>query len=159
MPVENVYTIGVYGSTENDFFDKLIKNRVDLFIDIRRRRAVRGSKYAFVNSKRLQERLQKLSITYQHIIELAPSNEIRELQKQKDKKDGILKSQREELSIDFVNEYKKNVLDLYDLSSILAKSNYKNIVLFCVEKSHLACHRSIVSAEISRTFNLKINHL
>jgi len=43
------YTIGVYNSTEKEFFDKLTKNNIDTFCDIRQRRGVRGSKYAFVN--------------------------------------------------------------------------------------------------------------
>ncbi len=43
------YTIGVYGSTGNEFFQKLIDNNIDTFCDIRQRRGVRGAKYAFVN--------------------------------------------------------------------------------------------------------------
>ena len=41
-----VYTIGVYGLTDNEFFQRLVDNKIELFIDIRQRRAVRGSKYA-----------------------------------------------------------------------------------------------------------------
>ncbi len=159
MPVEKVFTIGVYGSTENDFFSKLVNNKIDLFIDIRRRRAVRGSKYSFVNSKRLQQRLKELSIAYQHIIELAPTNSIREIQKQKDKSEGVIKSQRAELSTDFVNEYQKSVLDLFNLSGLLLNSDFKNIVLFCVEKEHLACHRSIVAKQINTDFGIIIQNL
>jgi len=39
-----VYTIGVYNSTEDLFFKKLIDNKIDTFIDVRQRRGVRGSK-------------------------------------------------------------------------------------------------------------------
>ena len=46
----NVFTIGVYGSTENSFFEKLAQSRIDLFCDIRQRRGVRGSQYKYVNS-------------------------------------------------------------------------------------------------------------
>jgi hypothetical protein len=42
------YTIGVYGSTEKDFFEKLIENRIDTFCDIRQRRGVRGRLNIFV---------------------------------------------------------------------------------------------------------------
>ena len=62
-----IYTIGVYNSTENVFFDKLTNNNVDLFLDIRQRRGVRGSQYKFVNSSYLQEKLAKLDIKYKHI--------------------------------------------------------------------------------------------
>ena len=50
----NVFTIGVYGSTENSFFEKLAQSRIDLFCDIRQRRGVRGSQYKYVNSNYLQ---------------------------------------------------------------------------------------------------------
>ena len=49
----NIFTIGVYGLTEDDFFQKLISSSIDTFCDIRRRRGVRGAKYAYVNSKKL----------------------------------------------------------------------------------------------------------
>jgi len=58
------FTIGVYNSTEKEFFEKLLKNKVDTFCDIRQRRGVRGAKYSFVNSNRLQERLSELDIKY-----------------------------------------------------------------------------------------------
>ena len=51
------FTIGVYNSTEKEFFEKLTQNNIDTFCDIRQRRGVRGSKYSFVNSNRLQQRL------------------------------------------------------------------------------------------------------
>jgi uncharacterized protein (DUF488 family) len=70
------YTVGVYGSTEYDFFKKLTDNNIDTFCDIRQRRGVRGSKYSFVNSNRLQQKLQDIDIKYAHIIELAPTKEI-----------------------------------------------------------------------------------
>jgi hypothetical protein len=84
MSLRNIYTIGVYGLTEDDFFQKLLVNQIDTFCDIRRRRAVRGAQYAFVNSKRLQDKLGKLSIKYVYEIGLAPTNEVRELQKKSD---------------------------------------------------------------------------
>ena len=65
------FSIGVYNSTEQEFFDKLTDNRIDTFCDIRQRRGVRGAKYAFVNSNRLQAKLNELDIRYGHIIDLA----------------------------------------------------------------------------------------
>ena len=50
-------TIGVYGSDEATFFEALQRAGVDTFCDIRWRRGVRGAKYAFANSARLQKRL------------------------------------------------------------------------------------------------------
>ncbi len=50
------FTIGVYNSSEKEFFDKLLENNIDTFCDIRQRRGVRGAKYSFVNSNRLQQK-------------------------------------------------------------------------------------------------------
>ncbi|MFN2179799.1 MAG: hypothetical protein ACK2UV_09955, partial [Candidatus Promineifilaceae bacterium] len=55
-----IVTIGVYGFDETTFFQALKDAGVDTFCDIRRRRGVRGSRYAFANSKRLQKRLAEL---------------------------------------------------------------------------------------------------
>ncbi len=49
-----IVTIGVYGFEEEEFFAALANARVDLFCDVRRRRGVRGARYAFANSQRLQ---------------------------------------------------------------------------------------------------------
>lgn len=75
-----IYTIGVYSSTGQDFFSKLVENKIDTFCDIRQRRGVRGSKYSFVNSNCLQIKLAELEIKYSHILELAPTTAIREKQ-------------------------------------------------------------------------------
>ena len=156
------FTIGVYGSTEDEFFNKLITNNIDTFIDVRRRRGVRGSKYSFVNSKRLQKKLDDLNIYYEHIIELSPTKEIRELQKNDDFRKGILKRERNFLSETFKNEFKKQILDNYDFEKFLKhleKIGSNNIIFFCVEKNHLACHRSLIAKILEEKYNYKIRHL
>ena len=79
-----IVTIGVYGFDETTFFQALREAGVDTFCDIRRRRGVRGTRYAFANSRRLQKRLSELGIQYRHLLELAPTAEIRERQKTAD---------------------------------------------------------------------------
>jgi len=155
------FTIGVYGSTEQEFFQKLIDNNIDTFCDIRQRRGVRGSKYAFVNSNKLQQRLNELNIKYTHIIDLAPTKEIRELQKDADAKEGILKRDRNKLGKVFTIAYKNLILNNFDFDAFLEKLNEagaSNIVLFCVEEKPAACHRSIVSDKIEK-LGYKIEHL
>lgn len=157
-----IFSIGVYGRTSDDFFNKLIDNRIDTFVDIRNRRAVRGSKYAFVNSKRLQNYLKSVGINYLHIIELAPTREIREIQKKADAELNVKKRERDNLSTNFVELYRKMVLDKFDVKSFiesLQNGQSKNVVLFCVEQNHQACHRSIVSEEIENKTGLKSLHL
>lgn len=156
------YTIGVYGSTEKDFFQKLVDNNVDTFCDIRQRRGVRGAKYAFVNSNRLQQRLNELDIKYGHILELAPTTEIRELQKEADAQKGELKRNRQELGQIFRIEYKNRILKNFDFDSFLEKLDEigaSKIVLFCVEEKPEACHRSIVTEKLNSQFNYNIVHL
>lgn len=155
------FTVGVYNSTEQEYFDKLTGYNIDTFCDIRQRRGVRGSKYAFVNSKRLQEKLAELEINYMHVLELAPTKEIRELQKSADVLKGTLKSKRAELGTIFVNAYRGEILAKFDLDeyvSTLEKAGAIRIVLFCVEEKPGACHRSIVTAKLSG-IGYKVTHL
>lgn len=156
------YTIGVYGSTEHEYFQKLIDNNIDTFCDIRQRRGVRGAKYAFVNSNRLQHRLNELDIKYGHILELAPTKEIRKLQKEADAQKGELKRNRQKLGQIFRIEYKNRILKNFDFDTFIEKLDEigaSKVVLFCVEEKPAACHRSIVSERLSSLYNYKIVHL
>lgn len=146
------YTIGVYNSTEEEYFEKLQANNIDTFCDIRQRRGVRGSKYAFVNSNRLQQRLRDLGINYGHVIGLAPTTEIRELQKIADSQMGEYKRNRDKLGSVFSRTYHERILKQFDFEYFLEQLNHLNaqrVVLFCVEEKHEACHRSLVAEELT----------
>jgi hypothetical protein len=80
-----IVTIGVYGFDEDSFFEALCKAKVDTFCDIRSRRGVRGSTYAFANSLRLQTRLAELGIRYLYRKDLAPTQAVRDRQAAADK--------------------------------------------------------------------------
>jgi len=156
------FTIGVYNSTEKEFFEKLTQNNIDTFCDIRQRRGVRGSKYSFVNSNRLQQRLNDLEIKYGYVPDLAPTTEIRELQKEIDEEKGELKRERQELGKVFVIEYKNRILKNFDFEKFfesLDQIGASRIALFCVEEHPEACHRSIVADKLMSNYNYKINHL
>ena len=156
------YTIGVYNSTEKSFFDKLTENNIDTFCDIRQRRGVRGAKYSFVNSNRLQARLNELEIKYGYIAELAPTTEIRDLQKEIDLEKGVLKRERQELGKVFVIEYKNRILKNFDFETFLEKLEQvgaNKIAMFCVEEHPEACHRSIVAERLANNYQYKITHL
>ncbi|GAA0745225.1 DUF488 domain-containing protein [Gaetbulibacter jejuensis] len=158
----NFHTIGVYNSTEKEFFDKLLNNNIDTFCDIRQRRGVRGSKYSFVNSKRLQNKLSDLGIKYFHFLDLAPTKEIRELQKLADLNNQELKRDRKTLGQVFIKEYKKQILNYFNFNDFLyelKKSSSNNVVLFCVEESHNACHRSIVADKLNNDFKYNIKNI
>lgn len=155
------FTIGVYNSTEDEFFEKLKENSIDTFCDIRQRRGVRGTKYAFVNSKRLQTRLRQMKIEYRHMKELAPPPEIRRLQKQTDSEEKKLKRERTHLANTFVSAFKNQILKHFDFTLFfnnLENAGAKKIVFFCVEEHPDACHRSLVAHEIEKS-GYKIKHL
>jgi uncharacterized protein (DUF488 family) len=156
------FTIGVYEKTPEEFFGELTKNKIDMFIDIRRVRGVRGPAFSFVNSERLQRKLSELGINYLHILELSPTREIRDLQKAEDKKRGIATRKRNELSEDFKKEYREQILQQYDLTALvrqLEECKTKSVVLFCVENHAHACHRSLVSEKLAHDFGFKVVHL
>lgn len=155
----NFFTIGVYNSTEDGFFEKLTKNHIDMFCDIRQRRGVRGSLYRYVNSNYLQAKLRELGINYMYIKELAPTSEIRQKQKDADKFNNETKKQRTNLGDIFVKEYNSQILAHFDIKNLvttLEKNGVTNVVFFCVEEHASACHRSLVAKEINKLYGNNI---
>jgi uncharacterized protein (DUF488 family) len=75
-----LYTIGGYGHTEKSFINALKSNNIDLFVDVRQRRGMRGATYSFLNAKKLEENLKSAEISYLHFKDLAPTNEVRSFQ-------------------------------------------------------------------------------
>ncbi|MFA8342875.1 MAG: DUF488 domain-containing protein [Rhodothermaceae bacterium] len=147
------YSIGVYNLTEENFFNKLTENNIDLFCDIRMRRAVRGSKYTFANSRKLQSKLQELKIDYLHLEGLAPTRNMLEIQFSEDKKLKIKQSERKELAEEYICNYQKEILEPFDLDLFfnqLKIRNVKNIVFFCVEENPAGCHRNLVLNAIKK---------
>ncbi|HBG70060.1 MAG: hypothetical protein A2W93_09995 [Bacteroidetes bacterium GWF2_43_63] len=157
-----IFTIGVYNSTEKEFFEKLTTLKIDTFCDVRQRRGVRGSKYAFVNSIRLQKRLAELNIQYLYEPGLAPTTEIRNLQKEVDLNLGEQKRDRQQLGKVFILEFSNRIINKFDLTrfnSFLISSGAKKVVFFCVEEFPNACHRSLVANKIRDEFNYEVKHL
>lgn len=173
-----IYTIGVYGCTEAAFFAALAEHEIDLFIDIRARRGMRGARYKFVNSRYLQGRLQAMGIGYAHLKELAPTPEIRALQDEADRQDKLaLRSDRQTLCKAYIHEYKRDILRVYKrlperkfyaqaaiaraqtLAEFPAGTLASRPALFCVEREPRACHRSLVAAEMQRQLNVEIEDI
>jgi uncharacterized protein (DUF488 family) len=157
----NFYTLGVYGLTSEEFFNKILSNKIDTFIDIRRRRAVRGSLYSFVNSNRLQQKLKELGINYLHIIELSPSDEIRKIQNKYDNSTSTTIRNRKKLDDRFITEFKKRVLDHYDFNLLfdqLKNLQSNKAVFFCVESAASACHRSLVTDKLAKEYSFNVIH-
>lgn len=163
MKLPDVYTIGVYGSSEKEFFQKLAEHKIDTFCDIRMRRAVRGAEYAFANSQRLQDKLANMSVKYLHESRLAPTPEIIKLQDKFDQEHKIPRRKREELTDGFKTAYQNKILSKFDVRQFikdLERSGSKKVVLFCVEKSPAACHRSLLTNKIKELYpDIRISNL
>ncbi|MFN0172287.1 MAG: DUF488 family protein [Bryobacteraceae bacterium] len=157
---EKLITIGAYGKSATTFFDALIRAGVDLFCDIRQRRGVRGSEYAFVNSTRLQSKLAELGIAYRHVPDLAPTTEIRERQYAADQLQGVTKRARLELGQTFKELYTHNVLDHFNADAFRSSlGNARRVAFFCVEGAPAACHRSLVSERLHNEWAVPVQHL
>lgn len=161
MPTETLLSIGVYGFSEDAFFAALRDANVDCFCDVRARRGLRGSEYAFANSKRLQERLDSLGIAYVHIKHLAPSAAVRGAQHDADASLGIAKRSRTELGPAFRERYFQECISDLDASQLLSDTleGAKRPVFFCVERQPKACHRSLLTDELARQTGLPVEHL
>ena len=154
-------TIGVYGFDEASFFQALQNAGVDTFCDLRARRGVRGSAYAFANSERLQARLAGLGIRYLHRPELAPSQALRQRQADTDKSNKTAKRQRTMLSPNFVDAYKQEVLAKFDSTGFVTGlgPDAQVVALFCVEREPAACHRSLLATRLAEEQGVQVTHL
>ncbi len=156
-----IVTIGVYGFDEDGFFSALTNAGVDTFCDIRRRRGLRGSAYAFANSRRLQDRLATLGIRYVYIKELAPSQAIRDIQKTDDNRIGVGKRQRAVLGPAFVQAYNSECLQNFTATKFLdaVGPDTRVVVLFCVEREPEACHRWLVARRLAQELSVELEHI
>lgn len=161
-----ILTLGVYERNEAEFFDIIVESKMDLFVDVRRIRGLRGGTYKFANSNYLQTKLATLEISYWHALYLAPAVALRALQSQTDKELKILKRDRETLNPVFIKAYSNEVLRQENLESAAAEiqtltrgKQNPAICLFCVERRHEACHRSLLAEALAVTLSASIHHL
>lgn len=151
-----IFTIGAFGKSADQFFEALIKNKIDLLVDVRRKRAIRGSDYVWANAKRLESKLEELGIDYLHLVDLSPSMDMIQDQMLFDKKEGKTPRTRERLSPGFKNSYKKNVLTSLQPQKIKHEFlGHQRIALFCIEEKHEACHRSLLAKNLASEATIK----
>ena len=152
-----VATIGVHGFTAETFIAALRRAGVSALLDVRQRRGVRGSEYAWANSQRLQAALAAAAIAYRHLPELAPTTELRALQYREDDRVGVGKRSRVELAAEYRERYGREILDRVDLGEILAGLPPEGLAaLMCVERDPQACHRSLVADRLAREHGVSI---
>jgi uncharacterized protein (DUF488 family) len=155
-----IATVGVYGATLETFLRALREANVGQVIDVRQRRGVRGSEYAWANAQRLQAALADAEVDYRHAKELAPTTELRELQYREDDRAGVGKRSRTELAPEYVARYTREILGQADLAPIVAGLPNDAIgALFCVERDPEACHRSLVAERLAGEYGFTVAHL
>jgi uncharacterized protein (DUF488 family) len=158
--VRTAATIGVYGWTIDTFLTALREADVGLLLDVRQRRGVRGSEYAWANSARLQAALAEAGVEYRHVPELAPTTELRRLQYAEDARAGVGKRSREALAAAYVEGYTAEVLDAVDLDALARDLPDRGAsALFCVERDPEACHRALVAERMASEHGVAVTHL
>lgn len=150
-----VATIGVYGWTLETFLEALRSAGVELVADVRQRRGVRGRDYAWANAVRLEAALGEVGIAYRHLLELAPTTELRRLQYREDERAGVGKRSRAELAPEYVDRYTREILDRADLESV----RVAGAALLCVERDPEACHRSLIAERLASQHGVSVVHL
>jgi uncharacterized protein (DUF488 family) len=152
-------TIGVYGFDGPGFLHALQEAEVGIVLDVRQRRGVRGSEYAWANAKRLQAALSEAGIGYSHLPELAPTTEMRQLQYEEDARRGEGKRSRTVLAPEYVARYTEEVLGPVDLKPIVRFVGNNRAALLCVERDPEACHRSLIAARLEQELGAPVTHL
>jgi uncharacterized protein (DUF488 family) len=154
--VTTVVTIGVYDFSADTFLEALREAEVRVVIDVRQRRGVRGSQYAWANSRRLQAALADAGMGYLHRKDLAPTTELRHLQYAEDARVGVGKRSRVELAQSYVDRYLAEILDQADLADLPGDGV---AALLCVERDPEACHRSLIAARLEAEHGVRVVHL
>jgi uncharacterized protein (DUF488 family) len=154
-----IATIGVYGFDRETFLAALADAGIDLILDVRQRRGVRGSEYAWANARRLQDSLKDAGIGYSHLVELAPTTELRQAQYRADDKRGEGKRSRTVLAPEYADGYTEEILDRVDLAPIIKWIGGSKAALLCVERDPEACHRSLVAARLQRDWDFRVEDL
>jgi uncharacterized protein (DUF488 family) len=160
VKAKQLATIGVYGFTLEEFLRSLREANVRLVLDVRQRRGVRGTQYAWANSKRLQAALEEAGIDYQHHPELAPTTDMRQLQYREDDRLGVGKRSREQLAPEYRERYTREILDRADLDAVVAELPEAGAgALLCVERDPEACHRSLIADRLAAEYQVPVTHL
>jgi uncharacterized protein (DUF488 family) len=140
-----LFTIGVHGTDEEAYFGALEKKGITHFVDVRRRRGMRGARHAYANANALMARLAQMGIAYSHRLDLAPSEQLRKFAKSHRISDG-------RLDAEFQSRFDQECLSVLDAHQFLdAFPPDARIVLFCVEQDARERHRSLVADHIERT--------
>jgi uncharacterized protein (DUF488 family) len=133
---------------------------VEVVLDVRQRRGVRGREYVWANARRLQAALAEAGFEYRHHPELAPTTELRELQYREDDRLGVGKRSRNELAPEYRQRYLREILGRVDLAPLIEElPEGSTSALLCVERDPKACHRCLIAERLASELGLPVLHL
>lgn len=129
-----LFTIGFEGRSLEEVLDALKRNRVDCLADIRQNPISRKPGFS---KNRFAESCGAAGIEYIHIKELGTPRSIRDRLKEK--------WDYEFLRREYGKHLEQNGEALRELCELVRE---KRICLFCFERDHLRCHRSLVAEKL-----------
>ncbi len=144
--VPGIFTIGYEGRDIDLFLDILIKNCVEILVDVRRNPFSMNLSYT---QKKLSEYLQRVGIAYRHIPELGIDGELRKNLETPEDYKKLFEGYTAAL------KYKKK-----ELGEIATFGGKFRIALMCFEHDKNMCHRGILADELGTLgCGLSISHL
>ena len=149
----------MYGWSLDTFLAALGEAGVTTLVDVRQRRGVRGSEYAWANAQRLQAALASAGIAYRHEPDLAPTTELRGVQYAEDDRRGVGKRSRTELAPEYARRFTAEILDAVDLAPIASELARETAALLCVERDPEACHRSLIAQRAAAEHGVEVADL
>jgi uncharacterized protein (DUF488 family) len=133
-----LFTIGYEGMVVEEFIKKLKINNTELLIDVRE---IPASRKQGFSKLKLQGLLQENNIGYVHYKELGSPKEIRNQLKETNN------------FVNFFEQYSNYLETQSDyVDKIVEHIASKSSCLFCFERDHNTCHRSIIAKHIKQKF-------
>lgn len=139
-----IFTIGYEGRDIDAFLNILIKNSIQVLVDVRRNPFSMNLSYT---QKKLSEYLQRVGITYRHIPELGIDGELRKNLETPEDYKQLFEGYTEAL------KSKKK-----ELEEIISLGGRDRIALMCFEHDKNMCHRGVI-AEYLGINNIQVGHL
>lgn len=142
-----VYTIGHSTRDFHSFIDILIKNRIEVIVDVRK---IPKSRFTHFNAEYLKEELKKLGIEYNHFPNLGGFRK----KILKNSPNTAIKSQGFRNYADFMltEEFKEEIQKIMELAK------RKIIALMCAERFFWKCHRKFL-ADYLKVHGFEVLHI
>lgn len=144
-----LFTIGYEGISLEEYLNRLVKNNVQLLIDVRRNPL--SMKFGF-SKNQLIKYCNSVGIKYIHIPEVGIQSDLRQELKTQSDYDKLFEYYKKE-------ELTKSLKSQENILSLLIEN--KRIALTCFEKDICQCHRKHLAEAICRlpNFDYKLKHI